>query len=510
MNMMCLLRDKTKAVLLLTAMLLFSQVATAGELPWGYGEEVERAAKLCNQKSFISAAQFYLGISHSKAHQLSSAERLDLIRVLAQCDKPDIAITELEDFIQEQPTFVEAQLLLANQLSWNGRLLEAEAVAENILTLSPDHREARLIQANAANWRGDYFTALPIYRELLLEEEEFEVRLNYTYALLATGDYHEAKISRWWLYAASQLKKNSLFEVNQALFDQARQSVSWKTEYLAEQGGSQRLDHGLSFNFPFNLSGMSLKLRHQRATAPWVDTVEEVDELMLEGRWRQSSAWRVAGQLGWITGGSTQEVGNLNAEISSMLQMQRWLWDIKWSHELFDDSAAILANNIQRQDLYSDLQYMFSDWLRVNGSLQTTHYSDDNHSYEAVFHARYALSLLKPRVEIGYKYFQQGFQRQSGGGYYSPEQNYSQQLTLGFNRSNEKLVTYGEMFYGRQTTVMAGLDARDNVAGLALNLNYNIRNRLSVNAGVEAGHYALSRPNGYYYYMVTSGLSFFF
>ncbi len=482
----------------------------ADEPLWKTGEEINRSEKLCGQKSFVSAAQLHLGVSHNRAHLLSPAERLELITALAQCDKPFLAITELESFVQAEPKVVEAQLLLANQLSWNGRLLEAEAVAEKLLSLSPSDREARLIQANAANWRGDYYTALPIYRDLLLEEEAFEVRLNYTYALLATGDYHEAKISHWWLYAANQSKKNSLLEVNQALFDQARQSVTWQTEYLVEQGGSQLLDQSLSFNFPFNLSGMSLNLRHQRATAPWVDAVEEVDELMLEGRWRQSSAWKVSGQLGWITGGSTQEISSLNAEVRSMLQMKRWLWDMKLSHELFDDSAAILANNIRRQYIYSDLQYMFSDWLRINGSLQTTHYSDDNHSYGAMFHARYALSLLKPRVEIGYKYLQQGFQRQSDGGYFSPDQTYSQQLTLGLNRSSESMVTYGEIFYGRQTTVMAGLEARDNVAGLALKLNYNIRNTLSINGGVEGGHYALSKPSGYYYYMATVGLSIFF
>jgi hypothetical protein len=503
-------RQRGAAALLFTAAVFFSTTAVADKPDQKLETKIAQAKELCTQGHQAAGAQHYLHILHDSTHPLPPARRLALIEALAWCDHQVAAIGELEQFIQEQSTAIAARLLLAKLLSWNGRLLEAERVAEEILTLTPGQREARLVQANAANWRGDFYSALPIYRELLLEEEEFDTRLSYTYALLATGNYREAKVSRWWLYAFNKSQNHAVFEVNQALLDQSRQNISWQSEYLAEQGGSRRLEQSLSFNFPFNLSGMSVNLRHQQASAPWNIAVEEVDELLLAGHWRQSSAWKVAGHLGWITGGTAQEIGNLNIELGSLLQMKRWLWDLTLSQELFDDSAAILAHNIQRQDLYNQLQYTVNDWVRINGELRNTHYSDDNSSHEGIVHLRYALSLLKPRIEFGYKHYQSGFKRQSDGGYFAPDRNTAQQLTLGFNTSRKNLEASGEIFYGRQTVSMLDIEQKDKIAGATLSLSYNLNSNLGIKGSIEGGDFALGKPDGYYYYLATLGLSLFF
>ncbi len=487
---------------------VISNASLADGQAYDVDSEVKKAADLCDKGDYSSGSKIYIKLLYEGLASLLPMERFNLIKVLAECDRPLLAIDELKRLLKSEPQVVEAELLLAKLLSWNGYLLEAEAVAKNILSSSPKHYEARLVWANAANWRGDYASALPLYRGVLSEKENFDARLNYTYALLATADYHEAKISHWWLYAGSKSNKHTVFDVNQALIDQSKESISWKTEYLAEQGDSRRLNQRLSFNVPFNFSNLSVTLRHQQTSAPWVVDVQALDEMKVAGNWRLNSGWKVSGELGRVVA-TTQNESHLNAEIGSLLQMNRWLWNVTLRSELFDSSAAILAKNIQRQYVYSDVQYTFNDWFRMNGDLQATTYSDVNRSYEGSIHFRYALRLLKPRIEIGYKYFEQGFQYQKSD-YYSPDKSSLGQLTLGFNGSSEQVYMSGEFFYGRQKTSMQNFKQLDNVAGLTLNLNYSVSQMLSINGSLEGGDYALGVPNGYYYYMATVGVSLFF
>ncbi len=499
-------------LLILICLILTSNAARGTEAVSVNEEQINQAAEYCAEKKYNRGSRLYREILEQYESQLSVGRYLEIIQSLVDCNDVNNAIDFLEAYTSANPKYTGAKLLLARQLAWNGRLLQADEVADQILAIDPSHRQARLIKADAASWRGDFYTALPIYEQLLAEEENFDARLGYTYALLATGSYEKAKFSSWWLYAAEASDRHTIIEVNQALLDQARQNVSWKTEYLNDKTESKRLDHILSFNLPFERANMTLSLRQQKAEDPWTATPQELKGLMLAGLWRMNNAVRFLSEVAWVKVGTDQQQENdeLNLLLAATLQMRRWFWQLELSRELYDDSASILANHIIRRDIYSFAQYKVNDWIRLDGELRGTDYSDDNESYELVLRARYALKLISPRIELGYKYFQQGFQRQSGGGYFAPDQTDSNQITLGFSNYSKRFQGSGEVFYGRQTTSIASLDQAENIAGLTLDLSYYLMNSLRVNASVEGGHFALGKENGYYYYLASLGLSVFF
>lgn len=473
-------------------------------------EQLSQAAEYCAEQKYSRGSALYRQVLQQYSAQLAADHFLKIIQAQVDCDATDAAIDALISFTFIHPNIIEAQVLLAKLLSWHGRLLQAGEVADRILAIDPEHRQARLTKANVASWSGDFHTALPLFKQLLEEEEDFDARLGYTYALLATGSYREAKFSRWWLYAAKVSKRHTTLELNQALIDQAQRNVSWKTEYLNDISESKRLDHILSFNLPFQRAGMTLSLRQQKAEDPWTAAPQDMNGLALEGHWRLDSVWRLSSELAWVTAGSDQTIDELNLLLAATAQIRRWLWDVELSRELYDDSASILASQIIRRDIYSHAQFKLNDWIRLNGELRGTDYSDDNRSYELVFRSRYALALMDPRIEIGYKHHQQGFQRQSGGGYFAPDKTMSHQLTLGFTHYSKNFEGSGEIFYGRQSTSIFAAEQTENIAGLTLDLSYNVMNSFGVNASVEGGNYALGKENGYYYYLASLGISVFF
>lgn len=477
-------------------------------------KQLSQAAQYCSTDKRSKGAKRYRRLLQQHENQLSSDAFRSIIQSLIDCDDVDGAIDALADFTAAHPQDIDALVMLGNLYSWYGRLLLAGAVADQILTIDPSQRQARLIKANAASWSGDFATALSEYKTLLSQEEDFDTRLGYTYALLATGSYKEAKLSRWWLYDAKISRRQTTLDVNQALIDQARRNLSWKSEYLNDKTESRRLDHTLTYNVPFERAGMTIGLRHQQAEDSLTASMQELKGVVLGGRWRVDSVWRLSGELAWVEAdaevGTQEAVDEFNLLLESKVQHGRWLWDAELSRELYDDSASILANDITRKDIYSHLQVKLNDWVRLNGELRGTDYSDDNESYELVFKTRYALALMAPRIEIGYKYHQQGFQRQSGGGYFAPDNTNSHQITLGFTRYSKNFEGSGEIFYGRQSTTVTGPEQIENIAGLTLDLSYNVMNTFHVFASLEGGHFALGKENGYYYYLGSLGVSAFF
>lgn len=466
--------------------------------------EIAQAAAYCQQQAYAQGKRQYRRVL--RRFELAPARRFELIQALAWCEGQTQAIDALFDLLEQYPGMLEARLFLAKLLAWNGRMLQAQAAAQQVLAQDAGNREARLIQANAASWRGDFSTALPIYEGLLTEEEEFEARLGYSYALLASGNYEQAKYSRWWLYAAEASRAHTVFELNQALINRARRSITAATEYLTDKGDIQRVDRILSLNLPFERSGLTLELRRQSASDPWTQGERLLEGLTLGGHWRRNSAWTLSAALGRVR----NDVSETHAELGSLLQYRRWLWDVTLLRELYDDTAAILDNHILRHEFYNHLQYTVNDWVRLNNELRATRYSDDNQSYEAVLRARYALKLLKPRVELGYMYHQQGFERQSGGGYFAPDKTHSHRLTLGFITSSNGFEGSGEIFYGHQRTAIGGIEGEEEIAGLTLDLRYTVASTLALDLSLEGGDFALSKPEGYYYWLAQLGVSLFF
>ncbi|MBI3772856.1 MAG: hypothetical protein HY272_09180 [Gammaproteobacteria bacterium] len=495
----------------LAVLFLSASVVRGAETASGLEEQLNQAAKYCSIEKYRLGSRLYRQALRQNEANLPADRYLEIAQSLADCDDAEGAIDALETFTSANPKIIEAKVLLANLLSWNGRLLQAVVVADQVLAVEPKNRQARLAKANAASWSGDFYVALPVFEKLLAEEEDFDTRLGYTYALLASGSYREAKYSHWWLYAANVPKRHTTLEVRQALIDQGRRNVSWKTEYLNDRSHSRRFDHILSYNLPFERSGMTLSLRQQKAEDPWTALSQELNGVEVAGRWRMSPAWKLASELAWVKAGTHQQTfDELNLLLSSKTQTGRWLWDAELSRELYDDTASILAHHIIRSDIYNHAQYTVNDWIRLNGELRGTDYSDDNKSYELVLRSRYSIALMEPRIEIGYKYYQQDFQRQSGGGYYAPDNTAAHELTLGFTHYSKSFEGSGEIFYGRQSTSIAVTDQTENIAGLTLNLGYNVMNVFSVNASLEGSHSALGKVNGYYYYLASLGISAFF
>lgn len=57
---------------------------------------------------------------------------------------------------------------------------------------------------------------------------------------------------------------------------------------------------------------------------------------------------------------------------------------------------------------------------------------------------------------------------------------------------------------------MFDIEQKDKIAGATLSLSYNLNSNLGIKGSIEGGDFALGKPDGYYYYLATLGLSLFF
>src|SRR4030042_2662206 len=132
---------------------------------------------------FIKALFLYGGFSEK--------ERLQMAIYISWGDRVDEAISELKLILSENPGNINARTHLARCLSWSGKLKEAIEEENRVLKELPENRETMLIKANALRWKGDLKAAIPIYKKLLVKEEDFDARLGLAHAYLSSGRSEE-------------------------------------------------------------------------------------------------------------------------------------------------------------------------------------------------------------------------------------------------------------------------------------------------------------------------------
>lgn len=139
------------------------------------------------------AAEEYSKALSLARETLSLEDRRQIAVSLSWAGRLKESITELKAVIAQDPANVEARIHLARVLSWVGELAAAVKEADGVLRDSPGNRDAMLVKANALRWRGDVKMAIPLYRKLLEQREDFDARLGLSFALLAGGDIKGAR-----------------------------------------------------------------------------------------------------------------------------------------------------------------------------------------------------------------------------------------------------------------------------------------------------------------------------
>jgi tetratricopeptide (TPR) repeat protein len=442
------------------------------------------------------------------ASQLPARERLRLAQHLAWAGRLDGAIEALRGILEKDPENLEARIDLARFLSWRGLLLEAGVQADEALRRDPGNRAAREVKANAASWRGDSGTAQPLYRELLAEQEAFDVRLNYTHDLVATGRIVEARSSRGLIDATDERQRSQLAALDTRIERYAPPRVLVGVTRYDDSDDNARDEYKFG-------SGISLGNLGISAEAERVDT---------EDRLRSAEIERLRAAAVWPTGNSLRlRVGIGVARIEDGMDddyfigyagadgtLGRLRISAELARDVLDDTALILTNRIRRTDADLLASFQFTDRWRLDGDLELYDFSDDNDGWKLELTPQYVLRVGNPGLRLGYRRIQSAFDRQSGGGYFDPSELYGNQAVLFGSLRRERLRGHIELYAGQQVTRRFGQRQRDEILGGSARLAYDFNRHVSLESEIESGNFSLLSAGGFDYLLWSLNLVVFF
>jgi hypothetical protein len=174
------------------------------------------------------------------------------------------------------------------------------------------------------------------------------------------------------------------------------------------------------------------------------------------------------------------------------------------------DTAQIIENEIRVASYGLYISQRLTDRFSISGNYSYRDYSDHNNASDFSFSPIYSIYTRNPTINLGYRFRYLNFNRQSGSGYFDPNDFFSHQILASLYFEKEKYYIYfgpygGYQSYRRDGEVNEGFFGGGNAAlGLYLSKNF----LFELNG--EGGNYALGAAAGFNYYLVGFKLQIFF
>ena len=140
-----------------------------------YRNEIPSAAE-----EYIKALSLYDGFSIE--------DRFMMAQYISWSGKLDEAISLLEQILLEEPGHLKARIQLAKCHLWKGNLSVALEESSRALEASPGDKDVLLVRANLFRLMGEIDASISIYRDILENSEDFDARLGLSTAYLAAGN----------------------------------------------------------------------------------------------------------------------------------------------------------------------------------------------------------------------------------------------------------------------------------------------------------------------------------
>ncbi len=460
-------------------------------------------------EDYTSAADAYLEALTRGRELFTPAERVKIAVYISWADRLQEAIHELELVLSEDAENREARITLARVLSWAGRNDEAIEEADAVLSVDPENRDAMLVKANALRWRGDVSQATPLYLKILEKGEQFDSRLGLTYAFLEDGYIEEAKKSAELLEPRYGYQERALKKLNITLSRESRPNLAAQYSYYNDTDDNEVQRFGLSQNYWAGRWKSSVHFRHTTAEDPI--RKNRAREVWARSYGKASDYFSAGGGLGLsqfvngkkreiITGHVTGDVRCLKGKVGASL-----------AQDIFSDTAELIENRLYYSDAGIYLSQNVTQRLGLSLSFNYRDYSDENSSKNVQFLAKYLLFRGKEtRVTAGSRNRYVDFNRQSGGGYFDPEDFVATQAYLSLYTETENYYLYLEPFFGFQSFTRFGEDTDDTFGGGFGSAGWKVTPDVTIEVNGEGGNYALAVSSGFEYYQVGLNVNVYF
>jgi thioredoxin-like negative regulator of GroEL len=466
----------------------------------------KRGDAFVSEEDYKNAAEEYVKALSVSPSPFTGEERLQMAIAISWADRLDDANRVLRSILDGNPEDWKARIQLARVLSWSDRLNEAEREADFVLKDHPDNQDALLVKANALRWRGDAAASSPVYGKALAQGENFDARIGLAYAYLERGEKDTAREISKTLKPSYPYQEKELAKFSDSLCRVRASRISFPYSYYKDSDDNKVHRAGLSYGLWFGRWDTELSYR-------LTDAVDPVRRQKEEYLWITTSARM--GRIGtWAGVGISKTDGRNGNVLTGLLRADASMgWgtiDVGVSRDAFTDTAQLIENRIIRTNGTMGFSEVMTPRLTVTESYTRSDYSDSNSADDLRLGARYLLTRAAPKLATGYRFRYWNFRRQSGGGYFDPEDLISHQVFVSLYTEKNGFYVSLEPYTGLQSFTRYGEYTSKSFYGATAAAGWNMRKCTSFEINGESGNYLQNVTDAFRYYLVGFRLIVYF
>lgn len=439
------------------------------------------------------AADAYTQALDLDREAFSADDRTRMAIYLSWADRLARAENELRSVLESEAGNRDARVHLARVLSWKGDLRQAIEEADLVLREVPDHREALQIKADALQWRGDLRRAIPIYRSLLEKQDDFDARLGLSQSLFAGRDRVSAEEASRSLSPATANQKSRLGRFQESFDATFRPQLDLRYLRFSDSDGNKLDRYSLSPRFWLGNFEIGAFFRHTEANDDL--RYKRAEEASLRAYTNINETFGIGGNLGLAHfsrgGSSTYPTGELRLDAA----FAGARIGVNITREALTDSAELIENGIRATFAGVQWTQNITDRLSFVSAYRYGTISDSNHLHDGRLTSQYIV-WMNPKISVGHRFRYVNFQRQSGGGYFDPNDYYSNRGFVSLYMEREKFYSFAELFAGQQAFKRNGVASKDPVYGGSASLGFKPTRALAFEFSVEGGQLAAATSSG--------------
>jgi tetratricopeptide (TPR) repeat protein len=447
------------------------------------------------------AANAYMQALDLGKGAFSPAERIQMAVRLSWADRLARAETELRSVLELEPNNPDARIPLARVVSWRGKLTEAIHEADGVLQQFPDNREALQIKADALQWKGDLRRAILLYQQLIQKQDDFDARLGLSYSLLFGGNRMGAEQSRQVLNPTTTNQQNRFSKFQDTFEATVRPKLDLQYLYFNDSDGNVLDRYGLSQSFWVNNFDLAANFRHTEARD---DTRHSSGEdFSFKAYTNPTESFGVGGKLGFTRLDDGHSSSFLAGEIKLDAKIPNGTVGASVTREVLTDSAELIEKRIRATIAGLRWSQQLTDRFSVHPAYWYRSFSDVNHAHDAQFMSQYLLSF-SPKVAVGHRFRYLNYNRQSGSGYFDPNDYYSNRFFVTFYLERQRFYLFSDIFVGQQAFKRNGVASKDLAYGGAGSIGFRPIRNLVLELYVEGGQIAAGTASeaGYSYLLL--------
>jgi tetratricopeptide (TPR) repeat protein len=456
------------------------------------------------REDYAKASDEFMQALSLAPSDFSEQERLSMAITISWAGRYDDATAILRSILAQDPKNRKARIHLAQVLSWSGNLKEAEAEADAVLDGHPEDQEALLVKANALRWRGNDPASVPFYEKALKQGESFDARLGLAYAYLGMGEKKTAQEVSKTLKPLYPAQERELAGFSDALcgVQAPRLGVSYSYYYDSDKNTVNRA----ALLYGFWVGRREAELAYRLTDAKDPVRHEKAEDLGI-------TAQAKAGRFDTGAGVGINRNGDRNLVTGQVRADTNITWGtigVSAAREVLTDTAQLIENGIVRTIGTLNLSETVSPRFSFTESFIYSGYSDGNNAEDLWLTAQYAVTLSSPKITAGYRFRYLDFRRQSGSGYFDPEDFISNQVFVSLRTEKNGFYAYLQPSGGYQSYTRNGDRIGETFYSIFASAGWTMRKCTSFELYGEGGNYAGGTVAGFNYYQVGFRLTAYF